>query len=90
MIQANELVLLLFGLGGLIFILLNSARLKKLPEMPFLLHGFYSLLAAWVFTVAEGFVWPRTLNVLEHLAYLMSALLVLVWCIRLTYRRRKR
>ena len=89
MIQANELILLVFGMGGLIFILLSNVRLKKLPEIAFLLYGFYSLLAAWVFTVAEGFIWPRTLNVLEHLAYLASALFVLIWCLRLTYKRGK-
>ncbi|UCF98492.1 MAG: hypothetical protein JSV89_02910 [Spirochaetaceae bacterium] len=90
MIQANELILLLFGMGGLIFIRLNNVRLKNLPEMAFLLYGFYSLLAAWAFTVAEGFVWPGTLNVLEHLAYLASALLILVWCVQFVYKGGKR
>jgi hypothetical protein len=90
MVQANELILFLFGLGGLVFLLYSNARLKNLRELALLLYGFYFLLAAWALTVAEGFVWPRTLNVLEHLAYLASAVMILLWCIRLLYKRGKR
>ncbi len=90
MIQANELILLLFGLGAFVFILLNNARLKQLPVLSLFVHGFYCLLAGWFFTVVEGFVWPRAFNVLEHIAYFTSAVLLLLWCIQLVRKRGKR
>ena len=89
MLQVNELILLFTGLGALVFILLNRARLRKIPVLTRLLYGFYFLLAAWVFTVAEGFIWPETLNLLEHICYLASAALILAWCVEVARKDRR-
>jgi hypothetical protein len=83
MILENEVIQLIIGLGGLVFILINRQRLKRPRVMALLVAGFNFLLAAWVFTVLEGFIWPRLLNLLEHLSYFASSVLVLLWCIGL-------
>ncbi len=79
MAQENEIVTLLLGLGILIFILANRAELHRLPSARTLLAGYYVLVGAWVLTILEGFVWPTLLNLLEHAAYAVSAVLLATW-----------
>ena len=80
MVQENEVILLLLGLGVLIFALANRERLEELPAVRLLAAGLYLLLAAWVLTILEGFFWPRALNLLEHGCYAASAALQAAWC----------
>lgn len=76
----NEIVMLLIGVGVLIFILGSRSRLKRLPASNILIAGFYTLLAGWVLTVLEGLFWEGVLNHLEHLCNAVSSVLVAVWC----------
>jgi hypothetical protein len=80
MFQENELVMLLLGVGVLVFTLGNRFRLKRLPASKILCTGFYMLLAGWILTVLEGFCWKGVLNYLEHMCYAGSSLLMAVWC----------
>ena len=79
----NEVVMLLIGVGVLIFILGSRPRLKSLPASNILFAGFYVLLVSWVLTVLEGFFglfWEGVLNYIEHACHAVSAVLVAVWC----------
>jgi uncharacterized membrane protein len=76
----NEIVMLLIGVGVLIFVLGSRARLKSLPASNILIAGFYVLLASWTVTVLEGFFWEGVLNYIEHGCNAVSALFVAVWC----------
>jgi len=76
----NEVVMLSLGVGVLIFILGNWARLKRLTAYRILLAAFCLMLAGWVLTVLEGFFYEWLLNFFEHLCYAVSSLLVAVWC----------
>jgi len=80
MIHENEIVMLFIGGGVVILILKYRLPLKRLPASNLLLAGFFTLLAGWVLTVLEEFVWNSFLNYLEHLSYAVSSLLVLLWC----------
>jgi hypothetical protein len=80
MFQENELVMLLLGVGVLIFTMGNRFTLKRLPASKILCTGFYMLLAGWILTVLEGFFWKGVLNYLEHMCYAGSSLLMAVWC----------
>lgn len=79
MIQQNELLTLLIGLGALTFLLANYRSLGRVPRRGWLLAGFGAALAGWVLTVAEGFVLPQIVNALEHLAYATSSGLLAIW-----------
>ncbi|MBN1148909.1 MAG: hypothetical protein JXA78_16735 [Anaerolineales bacterium] len=81
MVQENEVVMLLLGVGMLIFILANRKRLD-LPSIGLLLAGYYLLLAGWLLTVLEGLFWGETLNLVEHSFYAASAVLNAAWCWR--------
>jgi hypothetical protein len=79
-LQQNEVILVVLGVGVLIFILGNRQRLQLLPRSKILIAGFYMLLASWFLTILEGFFWGELLNFIEHICYAGSAVLVAVWC----------
>ena len=72
--------MLLLGLGGLVFILLNYQKVKLIPGANTLVAGFYVLLGGYVLTIAEGFYWKDLLNIIEHICYAVSSVLVAIWC----------
>ncbi|MFH1488860.1 MAG: hypothetical protein ABII06_08150, partial [Pseudomonadota bacterium] len=79
-IQENEIVMLLLGIGVFIFTLVNRSTLKRIPSWEILIGGFYVLLAGWVLTVLEGFLWKDLFNYLEHICYTGSSLFMALWC----------
>ena len=80
MIQQNEIIMLLLGVGCMIFILVNKQKVKRIPVAKILIAGFYVLLAGYVLTILEGLFWNEFLNVLEHICYSASSILMAVWC----------
>jgi len=83
MIQQNEIIMLLLGIGCMIFILVNKQKVKRIPLAKLLIAGFYVLLAGYVLTILEGLFWKDFLNVLEHICYTASSILMAVWCWKL-------
>lgn len=87
MIQQNEIIMLLLGIGTMIFILVNKRKLKRIPVAKTLIAGFFMLLIGYVLTIFEGLLWKDFLNVLEHICYTASSILVAVWCWKIfTYK----
>ena len=82
MIQENEVVMLILGIGVMIFFTAGRVRIKELPSWRMFLLAFVVLLAGWVLTVLEGFFWLETLNLIEHICYAVSTILIAVWCWR--------
>jgi len=80
MIQQNEIIMLLLCIGCMIFILVNGPKVRRIPVAKPLIAGFYVLLAGYVLTILEGFFWKDYLNVLEHICYTASSILMAVWC----------
>jgi hypothetical protein len=88
MVQENEIVSLLLGLGGFVFILVNHAEIRSLTGGVLLIAAFLADLAGSALTVAEGFFLRDLLNAAEHLCYAASAALLALWCYRALWRRR--
>lgn len=82
MIQENELITLLVGIGVAIFILTNFRRLFRIPSFPVLFAAFTFTLMGWVLTNLEGFLLGDLLNLIEHACYTASSILIAVWCRR--------
>jgi hypothetical protein len=80
MIASNEVIGLILAIAVLVFYLWNRPRLRELPAFGILLAAFLSLLVGLVLTILEGVFWQETLNLLEHVGYALSALLLAVWC----------
>ena len=90
MIASNEVIGLVLAIAVLIFYLWNRSRLHELPAFGILLAAFLSLLAGLVLTILEGVLWQETLNLLEHVGYAVSALLLALWCWFVFGKRRSR
>lgn len=80
MIQENEVVMLILGLGVFIFILASWSQLKRFESSRILIFAFFFLFIGWVFTVLESFLWEDVLNYMEHICYGAASSLVAVWC----------
>ena len=79
MIEERELITLLTGIAVLVFMLLRRKELEHIPNGALLLSSFAVLVSGWVFTVLEGFTLPTLLNLLEHICYSASTVLLAVW-----------
>jgi hypothetical protein len=84
MIQQNELITFLVGLGVALYILANFSRLRTIPNSRFLIGSYFALLTGWALTILEGFLLPTALNTLEHLSYAACSVLAALWC-RVTF-----
>jgi hypothetical protein len=87
MIQENELILLMLGIGVLFFIVGNHSQVKKFPEYKVLIAGFFAFLTGWLLTVLEGFFWEKLLNFMEHICYIGGSVLVAIWCWKIFGRK---
>ena len=95
MIQENEIVMFLLGVGVFVFTLLFRSRLRGVPAAGILLAAYYVLLSAWLLTIVEGFFPEESLrhgavNFAEHLGYAGCSLLFAAWCWRVFVRREGR
>ena len=82
--EENEVVMLLLGVGVLLFMLLRWPQLKQLPAAHLLILGFSILLAGWAATVLEGLFaensfYCQLFNYLEHGCYAGSAVMIAWW-----------
>ncbi len=88
MVNENEVIMLLLFIGVFIFIINKRREYKRIPYWKLILTAFYVFFGAVILTVAEGFIWPVSLNILEHLLYMCSSFFILTWC-WMTFRRDK-
>lgn len=79
MIQENEIIMLVLGLGVLVFMLVNYSAIKRIISFSLLTAAFYVLIVGWTMTILEAFFWQSVLNFLEHISYALSAVMVAVW-----------
>lgn len=89
MIQDNELIMLILGIGVLTLTIIYKVEIKRIFGWKNLIFSFYLLLAASVFTVAEAFLWNFYLNLAEHLCYSASAVAIAVWCLRVSLSNKR-
>ncbi|MBP1668772.1 MAG: hypothetical protein H6Q21_1138 [Bacteroidetes bacterium] len=89
MIQDNELIMLILGIGVLALTIIYKTEIKRIFGWKNLLSSYYLLLAASVFTVAEAFLWNFYLNLAEHLCYSASAVAFAVWCFRVSFSNKR-
>ena len=87
MIQENEIIMLLLGVGCFAFIVTNRSKMNQIPESKILVSSFYILTLGSVLTVIEGIFWNGLFNLLEHISYAVSSILLTVWCWRIFARK---
>ena len=80
MLQENEIVMVLLGLGVMFFVVGYLSKFKSLPEWKILVAGFVIFFLGWIMTILEGTEANDTFNYLEHLCYMAGSILLAVWC----------
>lgn len=84
MVNEYELVVLILAIGILIFIFGKRSNFKRIYDYKTLLGAFYFLFIGFLATVLESFFFNTTFNYLEHVCYVISSILILIWCWRLS------
>ncbi|MBN1368907.1 MAG: hypothetical protein JW954_01560 [Dehalococcoidaceae bacterium] len=87
MIEQNEIIMLVLGIGVLVFIRLSLCHLRQIPAFRILIGSFGAVVAGFAFTVLEGIYWESLFNLLEHISYMTSSLLLLAWCFLVFIRK---
>jgi len=79
-IYENEVAMLLICIGVFIFIITKRGDYKRVPHWKLILTSFYMFFGAVILTVVEEYIFKNVLNILEHLLYLCSSFIILLWC----------
>lgn len=75
----NEIIMLVFNLVVLIFVLIYYREFKQIKGFKVLFLSFLLFCIASFCTNMEGFFLERILNVLEHILYAASIIVLLLW-----------
>ena len=74
------MLMMLLAIGCAAFIIVNRNKVRRIPEARTLFSAFGVLVAGYVLTILEGIFWKDALNVVEHIFYAASSVLLAVWC----------
>ena len=78
--NGNEVAMLLLCIGVFVFIINKRKECKRIPHWGLLLTSFCIFFAAVICTVAEEVIFPDSLNILEHVLYMCSSFMIMLWC----------
>jgi thiamine transporter ThiT len=78
-IEQNELLTLLVAASVLLFIVANWRDVRSLPVANVCILAFFVLFLGLASTVLEGLFWGVVFNVMEHVCYGLSSLLLASW-----------
>jgi hypothetical protein len=89
MVEEIEVVTLLLGVAVLALVIYRREQIKPLRFYQLLVLSFIILFCGWLFTVVETFIWEDFFNLLEHLCYSASSIVLAIWCWKSFYRPAK-
>ena len=79
MFQENEVLTLVLAIGVLLFVLVYKRGLR-FPQRPvLLLSAFIIACGGWFFTVVEGYCTTGFCNLAEHICYVVSSIVLVIW-----------
>lgn len=79
MFQESELIALFIALCVIILGVIYNKHLKSVPHYKMLIMAFMLYSLSLICTVAEGFLLYTVLNTIEHISYLLSAIMLFIW-----------
>jgi|GEM_PF-5155266 len=85
----SRIILVTLGVGLLFLINIPTikSRLKVIPGINSFVYFLYFLVAAWAMDLSAYFSENRSIPVIEHLLYMGSSLLLIIWIIKITRSR---
>lgn len=75
----HEFLVLLVGVIIWIFIQSAKGKLKDLPDWALFTAAFNVFLASMVLTILEDYFWEHVFNLIEHVGYAVSTILLALW-----------
>jgi hypothetical protein len=81
MVQENEIITLILGVGTLLFVVFNRRPLRSVVHSRLLLSALIIAFWAWALTNVEGYIWFDFINCIEHVCYAVSSVLLAIWCL---------
>lgn len=81
--------MLILGVGMMVVFIINQNFIKKIKSWKILFGGYCFLLLGWFCTVLEGYILEDVLNVIEHLSYAVSALLLIAWGVKYSEKEKE-
>jgi len=85
--EPSEVILLLVGAFALTFLFINRETLLPIPHFRLLMLSFLAQLCSWIATNLEALFWPTFFNGVEHFFDALTAIFLLLWCVRACIRR---
>ena len=89
MLNENEVIMLILGIGILSLISVYRSKIKRVFAYETILIAFYLLIASWICTILEDIFFYRIMNLLEHVFFAASAVVTLIWCWRVASRQKQ-
>jgi hypothetical protein len=86
MVIESEITTLVLAFGALLFILSYRGMMGNAARPKVLLVAYLFAFGAWLLTVLEGLWWGQILNLLEHVCYATSSILIGYWCWQVFFR----
>ena len=77
--EENEIIMLVLSIVVLVFIKIYKKNIRQVKGFRLLFSSFLFFLFACFCTNLEIFIWPSYLNLLEHLSYTTSVILMFLW-----------
>ncbi|MFX1274601.1 MAG: hypothetical protein ACFFBP_17705 [Promethearchaeota archaeon] len=88
MIQENEVITFFLCLGALSFVVITYVRLKTFPKLRVIIVSFILFSLGWFFTIIEGIFFEEISNIIEHLCYLSSSIILGLWTLLAIQKKR--
>ena len=88
MIQENELLMMLLGIGTLVLIWTNYSKIRRFEGVHLFVCAFFFMLTGWVLTILESMFLYEFFNFFEHTCYLVGSIFISCWVWRITHDER--
>ena len=83
MIQEDELLMMVLGLGTLVLIWTNYSKIRRFESVHLFLCAFFCMLAGWCLTIIESIFLYSFFNFFEHICYLAGSIFLTCWIWRI-------
>jgi hypothetical protein len=88
MVETPEIITLALGAISLFFVGINRLQIKKVPFFALFILSYLIMISSWLITVLEDFFWSDFLNALEHAGYLLSSIILSIWCWKVAFQNK--
>ena len=79
-VDESKIIIWIIGVSFLLFLVANRKQMGNLPKNKLFLMGYYILFAGWNFDILETFVLKEFFNLIQHLCFSVSSIILAIWC----------